>query len=133
MESGGICTVNKRLFTLFLCCGLSPVTAAMADTPIIDMHVHARNAVQSGPDHQENLALLEAYQAEADENNVVLFIASGAETFVKTWKAHFGPRMLAGAAMPCINGRTQFEKETDGRMPCFEHADSRLCGGQLAG
>jgi len=94
-------------------------SAALAGPPIIDMHVHAKNAVQAGPEHPSNLAKMHEYAVEADENNVVLFVASGAHQFVESWSEHFGDRMLAGATFPCINGATNFEGETDGRQACF--------------
>ncbi len=93
---------------------------AVAGQNIIDMHVHARNAIQAGPDHPENLALRDAYLAEANESNVVLFAVSGAQEFVQSWNSFFGDRMLAGATFPCINGLTLYEGETDGRIPCYE-------------
>jgi hypothetical protein len=95
-----------------------------AQQAVIDMHVHTGNAVQAGPDHADNLALRDAYLAEANENNVVLFAASGAHDFVQSWRTFFGERMLAGAPFPCINGRTQFEGQTDGRMPCYETGEA---------
>jgi hypothetical protein len=93
--------------------------AALAVPPIIDMHVHAKNAVQAGPEHPRNLAKMHEYAVEANENNVVLFVASGAHLFVESWSVHFGDRMLSGATFPCINGATNFEGETDGRRACF--------------
>jgi hypothetical protein len=52
--------------------------AAVAGPPIIDMHVHAKNAVQEGPQHPLNVASMHDYEAEADANNIILFVASGA-------------------------------------------------------
>lgn len=111
-----------------------------AQQPVIDMHVHARNAVQSGPEHPDNLAVRDEYLAEANENNVVLFAASGAQEFVESWAEFFGTRMLAGPVFPCINGLTPHEGENDGRMPCFksgaafpdlEWLRKKYLGGQL--
>jgi hypothetical protein len=92
---------------------------AVAEPPIIDMHVHAKNAVQDGPQHPMNIASMHEYEAEADANNVILFAASGAHRFVDSWSEHFGERMLPGATFPCINGETNFEGESDGRQACF--------------
>jgi hypothetical protein len=99
---------------------LAVITArAYAEQPVIDMHVHTKNVVQAGPEHAENLATMYAYEAEADENNVVLFAASGAQDFVESWSSYFGDRMLGGATFPCVNGVTNSEGATDGRRPCF--------------
>lgn len=95
-------------------------TPVFGQQPVIDMHVHARNAVQSGPEHPDNVAVRQAYLNEANENNVVLFAASGAQEFVESWAEFFGTRMLAGPVFPCINGLTPHEGESDGRMPCFK-------------
>ncbi len=65
-------------------------TPALAKQPVIDMHAHAGNAVQASPSHPDNIAVRTAYQAEADENNVVLFAASGAQAFVESWGEFFG-------------------------------------------
>jgi hypothetical protein len=111
---------TRTQFTLICCAALAlSSNAALAGPPIIDMHVHAKNAVQEGPQHPSNVASMHEYKAEADTNNVVLFAASGAHQFVDSWFEYFGDRMLAGASFPCINGLTNFEGETDGRQACF--------------
>ena len=68
-------------------------TPVLAKQPVIDIHVHASNDVQAGPEHAENQARLDAYRSEADENNVVLFLASGPMDFVEHWSDAFGDRM----------------------------------------
>jgi hypothetical protein len=92
--------------------------AAMAQQPVIDIHVHSSNDVEAGPEHPENQARLDAYRAEADENNVVLFLASGPMDFVEYWSEAFGERMLPGLSFPCRGGMTAFEGE-EGRRACF--------------
>lgn len=108
----------SMLTTAGIICVSLFTSPAIAEQVIIDMHVHAKNAVQAGPDHPENLAKMHEYEAEANASNVVLFAASGAYDFVDSWSQFFGERMLGGATFPCINGNTNFEGETDGRRPC---------------
>lgn len=110
----------SMLTTAGIICVFLFTSPVIAEQPIIDMHVHAKNAVQAGPDHPDNLAKMHEYEAEANASNVVLFAASGAYDFVDSWSQFFGERMLGGATFPCINGNTNFEGETDGRQPCFE-------------
>ena len=93
-------------------------TPVMAQQPVIDIHVHSSNDVDAGPEHPENQARLEAYRAEADENNVVLFLASGPMDFVEYWSDAFGERMLPGLLLPCRGGMTAVEGE-EGRRACF--------------
>ncbi len=102
-----------------LLAGLIVGIPVMAQQPVIDIHVHASNDVQAGPEHPENRARLDAYLAEADENNVVLFAASGPMDFVEHWSKSFGKRMLPGLVFPCRDGMTAFEGSDDGRRACF--------------
>ena len=93
-------------------------TPIAAKQPVIDIHVHASNDVQAGPEHPENQARLDAYRSEADENNVVLFLASGPMDFVEHWSKSFGNRMLPGLSFPCRDGMTAFEGQ-EGRRTCY--------------
>jgi len=105
---------------LFLIVLLSIAGSAAADQPVIDIHVHAGNVVREGPRHPANLAHMHAYEEEANSNNVVLFVASGAQELVESWSEYYGGRMLAGPVFPCVNGRTANEEATDGLRPCFD-------------
>ena len=83
--------------------------------PIIDMHAHAWNVVQDGPDATENEAYLERFLSIADSFNVVRFVASGPHRFVEKWKDKAGDRMISGAMFPCIDGNPP----NNGYGPCF--------------
>lgn len=104
---------------LILLAALSLATPAVAEQAVIDIHVHASNDVQAGPEHPENQARLDAYRAEADANNVILFAASGPMDFVEYWSESFGKRMLPGLVFPCRDGMSAFEGSDDGRRVCF--------------
>jgi len=104
--------------TSVMLAALLVATPVAAEQPVIDIHVHASNDVQAGPEHPDNQARLDAYRSEADENNVVLFLASGPMDFVEHWSDAFGDRMLPGLSFPCRGGMTAFEGE-EGRRACY--------------
>jgi len=83
--------------------------------PIIDMHEHAWNVVQAGPEAPENQAYAKQRLAEADSLNIVRFVASGPHPFVTYWKSLAGDRMISGAFFPCIDGNPP----NRGYGPCF--------------
>jgi hypothetical protein len=107
----------RMLCAMFL---LGASASTGAQQAVIDIHVHAGNVVQAGPRHPDNLGVMHGYEEEANENNVVLFVASGAQEFVESWSEYFGSRMLAGPVFPCVNGMTANEEATDGRRSCFD-------------
>lgn len=106
-----------RIFSAtFVLLFIVAVTAHAQSQPIVDVHVHAWNVVQDGPDAPENRAHLERFLATTDSLNVVLFIASGPQAFTNAWKEAAGDRMMAGPMFPCYGGVTPNE----GQRPCFE-------------
>lgn len=88
--------------------------------PIIDVHVHAWNVVQDGPDAPENRAYLERFLATYDSLSVVLFMASGPQSFTTAWKEAAGDQMISAPMFPCPEGRTP----NRGNRPCFDSEDS---------
>lgn len=95
-------------------------TLSAQNRPIIDMHAHAWNVVQDGPEAAENEAYLDRFLSISDSLNVVRFIASGPHRFVEKWKEKAGDRMISGVMFPCIDGNPP----NNGYGPCFPDQQS---------
>lgn len=88
--------------------------------PIIDMHEHAWNVVQAGPEAPENKTYLKNRLSKADSLNIVRIVASGPHRFVTYWKSIAGDRIISGAFFPCIDGNPP----NQGYGPCFKNNQS---------
>lgn len=104
-------------FILVLLISAPLVTESRAQSiPIIDMHVHAWNAVAAGPEAPENKAYLSRVLRDMGTFNVVLGVMSGPEEFLDAWSAAAPDRFLVGMMFPCDDrGLTP----NTGRRPCF--------------